>query len=70
LETVRAGLWVISPLVIADEYKVKCLKGMQQSMEGMGNASEKYSGEYGSFCRIEKPFMGNQFADFGVRAYV
>ncbi|MGE6382814.1 hypothetical protein [Shewanella baltica] len=43
---------------------------MQQSMEGMGNASEKYSGEYGSFCRIEKPFMGNQFADFGVRAYV
>lgn len=55
-------------LVIADEYK--CLKGMQQSMEGMGNASEKYSGEYGSVCRIDKPFMGNQFADFGVRAYV
>jgi hypothetical protein len=50
--------------------KVKCLKGMQQSMEGMGNASEKYSGEYGSVCRIDKPFMGNQFADFGVRAYV
>jgi len=26
--------------------------------------------EYGSVCRIDKPFMGNQFADFGVRAYV
>ena len=42
---------------------------MQQSMEGMG-MQVKYSGNTGSFCRIEKPFMGNQFADFGVRAYV